>query len=375
MSLRPRHSLFDIADAAARPPPRWARALMPNALAAMAAITVTIMLAAAVLAASADPNVGDAGVAQPKSSVSPTSAAVTENDGKSGGGMSDGDTSVRIVQAGQTRLRVEVVDVSDAERVRLLQDWAEEAARASMLPSGRFPLRVATVRISEIDSRSTSPVPWGQTLRRDGVSVLLYVRRGATLAQLRADWTAVHEFAHLRHPYLGSDGRWLAEGLASYLQNTLRAKAGLLTEEDGWRRLDAGFRRGEAVGEGPAMARIGRSRDGTMRVYWVGAAYWLDADLALRRAHGTTLDAVFDRYAQCCLDGDAWVEPEAFLAELDRLAGADVFLPLHARYAQIRDFPALDANYRALGIVRDGEALTFSDGPDAARLRRAIMSE
>ncbi len=284
------------------------------------------------------------------------------------------DTALRIVRAGETRLRVEIVGVGDAARVRMLQDWAEEAARASLMPSGRFPLREATVRVSEIESRSASPVPWGQTLRRNGVFVLLYVRRDATLAQLRADWTAVHELAHLRHPYLGDEGRWLAEGLASYHQNTLRARADLMTQDAAWQRLDAGFRRGEAVGEGPPMARIGRSRGGTMRVYWVGAAFWLEADLALRRAHGTTLDAVLDRYAQCCLDGEAWVKPEDFLAELDRLAGAEVFLPLHARYAQIRDFPSLEASYRALGLERDGASLKFSSRRDAVRLREAIMS-
>jgi hypothetical protein len=284
------------------------------------------------------------------------------------------EATMRIVRAGETRLRIDVADIDDSERARLLQDWAEEVARASALPSGRFPLREATVRISEIDSRSASPVPWGQTLRRDGVFVLLYVRRGAGLDELRADWTAAHELAHLRHPYLGDEGRWLAEGLASYFQNTLRARAGLLDQDEAWRRLDAGFRRGEAVGEGPPMARIGRSRGGTMRVYWVGAAYWLEADLRLRRAHGTNLDAVLDRYAQCCLDGEAHLAPEAFLAELDRLAGAEVFLPLHARYSDIRDFPSLETSYRILGIEREGTGLRFSDRSDAVRLRKAIMS-
>ncbi len=284
------------------------------------------------------------------------------------------DAALRMITAGRTQLRIEIVGVDDAARVRLLQDWAEEAARASLMPSGRFPLRESTVRVSEIASRSASPVPWGQTLRRNGVFVLLYVRRGATLEELRADWTAVHEFAHLRHPYLGDEGRWLAEGLASYHQNTLRARADLLTHDEAWERLDAGFRRGEDVGGGPPMASIGRSRGGTMRVYWVGAAFWLEADLALRRAHDTTLDAVLDRYAQCCLDGEAWVEPEVFLAELDRLAGAEVFLPLHARYAQIRDFPSLEASYRALGLERDGESLKFLDRRDAVRLREAVMS-
>lgn len=276
------------------------------------------------------------------------------------------------VRANDTALAIEVVGVDDPARAAMLRRWAEEAARATLTPSGRFPLTTARVRISEIDSRSASPVPWGQTSRGDGVSVLLYVRRGASYEQLRADWTAVHEFAHLAHPYLGEDGRWLAEGLASYHQNLLRARAGLLDAEDAWRRLDAGFRRGEAVGEGPPLGRLGRSRGGTMRVYWAGAAYWLEMDLALRSTHATTLQAVLDDYARCCLDGTAHVAPEDFVAALDRVAGTTLFLPRYREYAAMRGFPVLDGSYRALGLVREGDGLRFSGAPAARRLREAM---
>lgn len=279
----------------------------------------------------------------------------------------------RTVRAGQTELRIEIVGVDDPARIEMLQRWAEEAARATTLPSGRFPLRAARVRISEIDSRSTSPVPWGQTSRRDEVSVLLSVRRGATHEQLRADWTAVHEFSHLAHPYLGERGRWLAEGLASYHQNVLRARAGLLAPEETWRRLDAGFRRGEAVGPGPSLETLGRQRGGTMRVYWAGAAYWLEMDLALRRDHGTTLPEVLGRYADCCLVGTAHVAPQAFVAALDRAAGSDdLFARRFREYAEATVFPSLEDSYRALGIVREGSGLTFSDAAAPRRLREAM---
>ena len=280
----------------------------------------------------------------------------------------------RTVRAGETELRIEVVGVDDPKRIEMLHRWVEEAARATTLPSGRFPLRTARVRISEIDSRSTSPVPWGQTSRRDEVSVLLYVRRGANYEQLRADWTAVHEFSHLAHPYLGERGRWLAEGLASYHQNVLRARAGLLAPEEGWRRLDAGFRRGEAAGPGPSLETLGRQRGGTMRVYWAGAAYWLEMDLALRRDHGTALPDVLGRYADCCLVGTAQVTPEAFVAALDRIAGVDLFERRHREYADATTFPSLDNSYRALGIAREGSGLTFSDESIARRLRAAMSA-
>ena len=285
----------------------------------------------------------------------------------------DAFANQRTIRAGETELRIEVIGIADADRIAMLQRWAEEAARATVLPSGRFPLRSARVEVREIDSSSISAVPWGQTSRDDDVAVLLYVRRGASDEQLRADWTAVHEFAHLAHPYLGERGRWLAEGLASYQQNVLRAAAGLLDSEEAWRRLDAGFRRGEAVGGGATLDAMGRQRDGTMRVYWAGAAYWLEMDLRLRRDHGTTLDAVLDRYAQCCLDGTAHVAPEDFAAALDHAGGVDVFSLRYREYAASTEFPSLAETYRALGIERDGEGLRFSDDSAAAHaLRKAI---
>ena len=286
--------------------------------------------------------------------------------------VGDASANPRTVRAGETELVIDVIGIDDRARIDMLQRWAEEAARATVLPSGRFPLRSARVEMREIDSRSSSPVPWGQTSRDGEVSVLLYVRRGASDEQLRADWTAVHEFAHLAHPYLGERGRWLAEGLASYHQNMLRARAGLLAPEEAWQRLDAGFRRGEAAGGGTTLGAMGRQRGGTMRIYWAGAAYWLEMDLALRRDHDTTLQDVLDRYAQCCLDGTAHVAPEDFVAALDRAAGVELFARRYRGYAASKAFPSLTDSYRALGIERDGAGLMLSDAPAARLLREAM---
>lgn len=291
------------------------------------------------------------------------------------------DVDERVLRANDTELRIAVVGVADRARADVLHRWAAEAARATLTASGRFPLASSRARITERASRSSEAVPWGQTSRRDGeVSVLLYVRPDATLEELRADWTAVHEFSHLYHPYLGDDGRWLAEGLASYYQNALRARAGLLQPEEAWRRLEGGFARGrratDAPGSGPgqavALAGIGRDRGATMRIYWAGAAYWLDADLALR-ARGSSLDAVLDRHARCCLRGTGWTEPETFVAALDDAGGDGLFARLHATYSAARSFPSQDAAYAALGITMADGTLRFSPAPRKARLRDAIM--
>ena len=283
-------------------------------------------------------------------------------------------TSSWVLHAGDTRLRVEIVDVDDPARVRMLQRWIREAAEAAKTQSGRYPLRDAYVRIEETDSADDSPVPWGHTRRRGEAGVLLYVRRDATYENLRADWTAVHELSHLFHPYLGDSGRWLAEGLASYFQNVLRARAGMLDPEEAWRRLDAGFRRGETASTGTRLDAMGRGRGGTMRVYWAGAAYWLEVDLALRRDFGTSLDAVLDRYASCCLQGTDSLPPQDFVSMLDRVAGNGTFSALYRRYAASREFPSFADAYAQLGISRQGNGLAFSRTAETRRMRDAIMA-
>ena len=277
------------------------------------------------------------------------------------------------LNAGGRTLHIRIDPDIDQARARVLHGWITETARAALAAYGRFPLPDATVRISEVDRRSDSPVPWGQTSRRDSVAVLLYVRKGASLEELRADWTAVHELSHLFHPYLGDDGRWLAEGLASYYQNVLRARSGLLDEAEAWRRLDAGFGRGQREDSGLRLDELSRAHRGTMRVYWAGAAYWLEMDLGLRRA-GSSLDDVLSRYSNCCLRGSGEVPPEDFVTRLDRIAGGAGFLDRFREYAASRGFPSLDTSYAALGLTRSTDnGLQFSDRANAVALRRAIM--
>ena len=285
----------------------------------------------------------------------------------------------RTLHAGDTELRVSVIGVDDARRRAQLQDWLAEVARAQLTAFGRYPLRSARVRIEQVDREDgsrdgDSPVPWGQTLRRGDTAVLLFVRRDAAPAELRADWTAIHELSHLFHPYLGRDGRWLSEGLASYYQNVLRARAGLLTPQRAWELLEAGFGRGRRESSRMPLVELSRQHEGTMRVYWAGAAFWLQSDVALRRDHGTSLDRVLSQYSACCLKGSGEVAPAEFLAELDRLSDTKVFSSNYARFVQSREFPSLDAVYRDLGITRRGGALAFGDEAGPAALRRSIMS-
>jgi hypothetical protein len=214
--------------------------------------------------------------------------------------------------------------------------------------AGRLPRSVQVV-IVPLPGVS-EPVPWGQTTRGGGTAIHLFIGADATPEARRADWTAHHEFAHLLHPYLGERGRWLAEGLASYYQNVMRARGGSLSADAAWSRLAAGFARGRAATPVDALplerAAASRARGSTMRVYWAGAAFWLESDLALR-AGGSSLDALLAAFADEHGARDCCWTPESFIEALHALAPAAGLPARFRRYADGRTFPLSDAQVAA----------------------------
>ena len=102
------------------------------------------------------------------------------------------------------------------------------------------------------------------------------------------------------------------------ITRTCGARAGDLTAQEAWRKLLAGFARGRAVAPGEQLANIERGWSNTMRVYWSGAAYWFESDLAMR-AVGSSLDEVLQRYRRAGIALEQRVEPADFVAALDAI--------------------------------------------------------
>ena len=170
-------------------------------------------------------------------------------------------------------------------RIALLPPWSgrerariEPVARALAAAYGRLPRSDAQILVVPIPG-SREAAPWGQATRGGGSAVHLFVGADAAEDALIEDWTATHEFSHLLHPYFGSRGRWLGEGLASYYQNVLRARIGALSADEAWDKIAAGFERGrrETKSDGMTLEQASRRMGALrayMRTYWSGAAYW-----------------------------------------------------------------------------------------------------
>jgi hypothetical protein len=267
------------------------------------------------------------------------------------------------------RARIEPWLYTNAEALALALDPA-----AARLPVAR--LQVLVVPLGS----GGEPVPWGQVMRGGGDAVHLYVDQIRSQAEFLADWVLIHELSHLLHPFTDGDGPWLYEGIASYYQNILPARAGSRGEPDTWERLHAGFQRG-IKGTKPGQSLAQASRDmmrnrGFMRVYWSGAAFALLADLELRRASGgvRSLDWALGELRRRFGPFDRNWRVREVVDALDRVSGGQVFGDLYRRWLPSDRFPDLTDAYRRLGIeVIDDTRLRLSGDPQAAALRAALL--
>ncbi len=254
--------------------------------------------------------------------------------------------------------------------------WLQEAAGAVTSLYRRFPVPDVQVLVIPY-GRGNEAVPWAQIVRGGGSAALFFVDPSRPLEEFRDDWTATHEFSHLLLPYLNRDDAWLSEGLASYYQEVLRARAGLLDERRAWERLEAGFDRGRAQRKLSSLAYLS-SEMGSERahrhVYWSGAAFWLEMDVTLRR-QGKALDEVLAALGACCLPAEQMWTGDQLLRKLDSLSESRQFTTIGRRYAAQRGFPPVAELFDELGIrVTGAHTVHLNESARDAPLRQAIMT-
>jgi hypothetical protein len=257
-----------------------------------------------------------------------------------------------------------------------LEPWLTTAASAAARVTGRLAdERVLVIVVPERPSHE--PVHFGMATRGGGSALLLLVASNAELDELREDWVAVHELCHLLHPFVARDQAWLSEGLATYYQEVLRVRAGLIPEREAWRKIYEGSLRGRNSSGSLAQvcARVSESHD-YPTVYWAGAAFALMADVELRRrsAGKRSLDDVMTGLSACCAREQRPQRAEVVLARMDELAGSPVFSELATRWVHGPKLPELEPLYEQLGLrVADGRA-EENGSAEHAWIRAAIMS-
>ncbi|MEM7467705.1 MAG: hypothetical protein AAF387_12595 [Pseudomonadota bacterium] len=289
----------------------------------------------------------------------------------------DIDNTSLIENDSGNSLRVTMPKRISAEQRAKLLHWLNAGIDSLKMTHGKLPVEDIQILVFPVGPNDEI-VPWGQVTRGGGDAVHLYVDETRSLETLNSDWVLVHELSHLLHPYMvGADG-WLSEGIASYYQNVLRARSGLLDKEMAWEKLDAGFRRGEKQFK-PGVRLFENTRQMMrdrqyMRVYWSGAAIAMLGDVQLRQATNgeQSLDTLLREISDCCLPTTLrkW-RAEDLIQRFDQISGTSIFANLYDSYVMHPSFPALEQAYDSLGLTRQTKGLSFSrTGRD---LREAIM--
>jgi hypothetical protein len=277
-------------------------------------------------------------------------------------------------KSGGARAQMEVIIVgtnrfamSDAE----LTEWIGEAGDVVSSLFGRFPVDRSTLFV--LPSKGEREVTFGKVLSLAGASVVVVVGDKMPAAARHQDWILVHELFHLGFPTFRGGGRWLGEGLATYYESVLRARAGWITEEDAFRNLARNLPRALLKHEpGVGLA----ARDDIDSIYWGGALFCLSADVRIREATNgkKSLDDVVR--AVLARGGDAtrvWTIRDV-LQVGDEVTGTKILSQLFERYVVRGEAIDLDRLLTSLGIIvrSPSGVIDFDEKRPLAPVRHAI---
>lgn len=214
--------------------------------------------------------------------------------------------------------------------------------------------------IVAIPAPGRSGLVFGRVMAGGGPSLMLRLGERSSVERLRGEWVLVHELLHVGTPFV-LRAPWFMEGLATYAEPLLRARAGWLTAEQVWAEWTRDMPRGLA-GERPNLRQA----------YWGGGLFMLRADVELRRRSGGAVGLETCLRAMTRAGADASVRwtLEETLAFCDRATGLDVLASLAADEGPI-DLAGL---WRSLGVVNEGGAIRFDDTAPLAAVRRAITT-
>lgn len=279
----------------------------------------------------------------------------------------------------------QVLDVALSEEYSpamqaVLIEWLDDISNALLQVYGHWPRQRWEIAVTPVSAPRSDPLPWGEVHRGDIDRVDFYTARTATVDELRQTWTSYHELSHLLIPYRGWGDLWFSEGLASYYQNILQARVGILDEQQMWQKLYEGFMRGRAQTQFDGFDLQTMSEDlhkhrAYMRVYWSGAWYFLAADVALRRQSDgkLDLDQALAKLNQCCADKKMSVV--AMVRKLDDLNDLDLFYPLYLKAIASAQVPAFEPLFASLGIDLDNQrTVSLQRSGPGSRLRRQITA-
>lgn len=250
-----------------------------------------------------------------------------------------------------------------------LMGWVESAARAVAAYYGTFPVKRVVLTIH---GGGPGRITSGRTDGAGGeASIEISVGDAATPADLASNWELVHEMVHLAFPSMRRQA-WIEEGLATYVEPLVRARAGLAPSDDIWKWLLSGLPRGQKALE-PGGLEGERSWAAT---YWGGALFCFDADVAIRQKTGgkKSLDDALRAIVRAGGNVTVTWSLDKALDTGDAAIGMPVLRDLYARMAAKAPADDLDAVFRSLGVRGEKSGVSYDDAAPLASIRRGITT-
>jgi hypothetical protein len=278
-----------------------------------------------------------------------------------------GDAQVHRVPVGSAV--VEWVALGSHPRLAdaAIDDWIGRSAGAVGTVFGGFPVERLTVFFVPV--RGSSQIPFGKVMSLAGVSAAVLLGEQSDPHTLEDDWVLVHEMVHLGFPSLPEDGRWLSEGLATYVEPIARTRAGLMSESDLFRHFARELPRGGVETGLDQRADIDA-------VYWGGAFFWMMLDVRQREATSgrSGLWAILRTIRAVAGNATRSRSVDEVLAAADAAAKSSMPSSL-ARSFGTKGAPERPEEFLArLGIRRDGRGrFVLADDAPRSSIRRDLV--
>jgi hypothetical protein len=249
-----------------------------------------------------------------------------------------------------------------------LHAWIDRSAHIVAAYYGRFPGEHVDLVLR---SMSGDGIGGGRTTN-EPLKIQIRVGQSISADALQNDWVLVHEMVHLALPEVGRTHNWLAEGLATYVEGVARAQAGNRDASDVW-----------AEARHSMPAGLPKSGEGGMdetptwgRMYWGGALFCLQADIAIREQTHNRVG--LQTALQAILQKTGGYRNEADIAAVfrigDEATGTQVLENLYQKSRSTPQRVDLDLLWKRLGVPEDPKSQPFDEHAPLAAIRAAITA-
>jgi hypothetical protein len=207
---------------------------------------------------------------------------------------------------------------------------------------------------------------------RRGARIELSLGSATTAEDLAEDWQITHEMVHLAFPSMPGRYSWIEEGLATYVEPIVRARADPSMVDNIWKWLTWGLPQGAE-----AAAREGLdSSGGRGATYWGGALFCFLADVEIREktANRKSLDDALRGIVRAGGNVNVSWPLSRALSEGDKAVGVPVLSELYAKMGPRADSVDVRAVLTRLGVSGGKSHVTYDDKAPLAAIRKGIST-